>query len=304
MRRVLVTGAAGFIGRPAVAHLLACGVEVHGVSRSHRTPTDAAIWHTTDLLDRDAMARLLAEVMPTDLLHLGWETTHGTFWADPRNLDWVAASLHLLRAFTASGGRRAVLAGTCAEYDWRTDAEGPEPWREDRATDPQTLYGAAKHSLHLLADKFTKEAGISLAWGRLFQLSGPGETATRLVPSLVHSLRAGQPARSGPGGRLLDIMHSHDAGRALAHVLLCPLEGAVNICTGRPVSLESLVHQLAALAGRPDLAAPGTLPARPGDPPFLVGDASRLAATGFTPQHSIEDILADAVSSWVRAEKY
>jgi nucleoside-diphosphate-sugar epimerase len=78
----------------------------------------------------------------------------------------------------------------------------------------------------------------------------------------------------------------------------------VNICTGRPVSLNSLVHQLAALAGRPDLAAPGTLPARPGDPPFLVGDTSRLAATGFTPQHSIDDILANAVSSSVRAEKY
>jgi len=296
VRRVLVTGAAGFIGRPAVAHLLACGVEVHGLSRSSGLATDGAIWHTGDLLDRDAVTRLVAEVAPTDLLHLAWETTHGTFWADPRNLDWVAASLHLLRAFAGSGGQRAVLAGTCAEYDWITDAAGPALWREDRATHPRTLYGVAKHSLHLLAGKFAQGAGISLGWGRLFQLSGPGEPAPRLVPSLVKSLRAGQPARSGPGDRLLDIMHSQDAGRALGHLLFSQLEGPVNICTGRPVSLGALVRQLATLAGRPDLAEPGTQPIRPADPSFLVGDPGRLAATGFAPEYDLSDILAAALS--------
>ena len=295
MRRVLVTGATGFTGRPAVAHLLSLGVEVHGISRLSKTPASGVVWHDADLFDPRAVADLMARVAPTDLLHLAWETIHGTFWTDPRNLDWVAASLNLLRAFASSGGKRVVMVGTCAEYDWQTEAAGPVPWPEDRAINPQTLYGAAKHSLHLLSAHFAREAGMSLSWARAFQLSGPGEQEQRLIASLARALREGRPASTGPGDRMLDIMHSHDAGRGLAHLLLSRLEGPVNLCTGQPVSLGAIVHQLATLAGRPDLAAAGTLPIRTGDPIFLVGDPGRLAAAGFTPEYGLADILADAM---------
>jgi nucleoside-diphosphate-sugar epimerase len=292
-RRVLVTGADGFVGRHALGPLVAAGLEVHGLSRRPQPTGGPVVWHRADLLDQAATAKVMARVLPTDLLHLAWETTHGRFWTDPRNLDWTAASLHLLRAFAEAGGRRIVLAGTCAEYDWTLAGEAP--WAEDRPTAPATLYGAAKHALHGLAAAFAREAGLALAWGRIFLVTGPGEAPARLVPSLAASLVAGEPARTGPGNKLRDLMDTRDAGAAFAHLVTADLIGPVNVCTGVPVAIGEVARRLADLAGRPDLAAPGGLPARPGDPAFMVGSAARLAASGFRPAYDLDRTLADAL---------
>jgi nucleoside-diphosphate-sugar epimerase len=292
-RRVLVTGADGFIGRHALGPLADAGVEVHGVSRRPQPRGGPVTWHRADLLDPVAMAKVMAQVLPTDLLHLAWETTHGRFWTDPRNLDWTAASLQLLRAFAEGGGRRMVLAGTCAEYDWTLPGEAP--WAENRPAAPATLYGAAKHTLHGLAAAFAREAGLALAWGRIFLVTGPGEAPARLVPSLADSLLLGEPARTGPGHKLRDLMDTRDAGAAFAHLVTSDLTGPVNVCTGIPVAIGQVARRLAELAGRPDLAAPGSLPDRAGDPAFMVGAADRLAADGFRPAFDLDRMLADAL---------
>ena len=72
------------------------------------------------------------------------------------------------------------MAGTCAEYEWSRDV-----YQESAPARPATLYGAAKHGLHVVAAALAEQAGFSLAWGRLFFLYGPFETPERFVPSLV-----------------------------------------------------------------------------------------------------------------------
>ncbi len=72
-----------------------------------------------DLLDGRETEAVLSRVQPTHLLHFAWYTVPGRYWTAPDNLRWTEASLRLLRAFEAHGGRRVVMAGTCAEYDWR-----------------------------------------------------------------------------------------------------------------------------------------------------------------------------------------
>lgn len=291
MRRILVTGARGLIGRHALPVLAEGGAALHAVSRDGAGP-GATMWHACDLTDPQAAAELVRELRPTHLLHLAWTTTHGKFWSDPANLDWVAASLALLRAFAESGGVRAVLAGSCAEYDFAA----PAPWREDAPLRPQTLYGAAKDSLRRLAEAFCTQRKISFAWGRVFLLAGDGEAPARLVPSLAAALRAGRPAATGPGERVLDLMDTRDAGRAFAALLAGDLTGAVNVATGQGVTLAALATRMATLAGRPELAAPGTLPARAGDPPVLLADTTRLHETGFRPRHTLDDTLRGALA--------
>src|ERR1051326_2699109 len=118
MRKVLLTGARGFLGQSCLSLLQAEGFEVHAVSSSGTTdPGSDVRWHQADLLDSDQVADLLADVEPSHLLHLAWYAARGRCWSSTENVRWIRASLNLLQSFTEQGGERVVMAGTCAEYD-------------------------------------------------------------------------------------------------------------------------------------------------------------------------------------------
>src|SRR5437899_48727 len=110
MDKVLITGATGFLGRHCLAPLLACADAVHAAARSVAMLTEAGVrGHALDVLDAAQVSAFLAEVRPTHLLHLAWVTTPGAYWTSLENMRWVDASEHLVRAFAAHGGRRAVV---------------------------------------------------------------------------------------------------------------------------------------------------------------------------------------------------
>ena len=117
MKRVLVTGASGFIGRFSLEPLAARGFDVHAVSsRLPAGPRGPATWHQHDLLADGEAARAIEIVRPTHVLHLAWYAAPRAFWTAPENLDWVRASVALVRAFERAGGERFVGAGSGAEY--------------------------------------------------------------------------------------------------------------------------------------------------------------------------------------------
>ena len=119
MKRVLVTGATGCIGRHILPGLLATGWEVHGVSSRDRDQAAGPVrWYRADLLDASQTESLVATVRPSHLLHLAWYIAPGKWAMAPDNLRWVRASLNLLQSFQAHGGTRVVTAGSCLEYDW------------------------------------------------------------------------------------------------------------------------------------------------------------------------------------------
>src|SRR5205814_8609289 len=187
MKKVLVTGATGFIGRQSLSPLLARGYEVHAVT-SRREPAGESpqvIWHSADLLDRRKVNTLLAKVATTHLLHFARYAAPGKYWTSPENLNWVQASLDLIRAFKKNGGSRLVAAGTCAEYQWG----GFEPLSEfGTLAKPATLYGVCKHALQLMLAAYGAQEMLSVAWGRIFFLYGPHEHKSRLVASAIGSL--------------------------------------------------------------------------------------------------------------------
>jgi nucleoside-diphosphate-sugar epimerase len=298
--RVLVTGASGFVGAPCTRRLVEQGAQVHAVSSSagHVVGTDAQ-WHCADLLVSGEAAALVERIRPTHLLHLAWETSHGRFWDSEQNLRWLAASLELVRAFAAAGGRRAVLVGTCAEYRWNGEPSS------ERTTplEPRSLYGACKHALHVAAEAYARSAGVSLAWARLFFLFGPGEGAGRLVPSLVAPLLRGEPAACSSGDRVRDFLHVDDAAAALTAVLASEVAGPVNVASGVPTPISEVARIVGELTGHPELVVVGTRPAAADDPAFLVADVSRLTReVGWRPAHDLGSGLRDTVGWWRERE--
>ncbi len=298
MKKVLVTGAAGFVGRHALKPLHDRGFEVHAVSRGARSEPGFVRWHQADLLNASSAAALLDGVGPSHLLHFAWTTEHGEYWRSAVNLDWLAASLRLARAFADAGGKRVVVAGTCAEYDWRRLGEAPIRELEAPCA-PATLYGQAKHALRQVLATYAAEAGLSCAWGRIFLLYGADEPPDRLVPTVIRTLLEGEPARCTHGRQVRDYMDARDAGAAFAALLDCDAEGPVNVASGVPVTVAAVAETLGDIVGRAELVRLGALEARAGDPPRLVADTTRLnTEVGFAPRYDLRAGLADAVAWW------
>jgi len=250
MKKVLVTGAAGFIGRHCVPFLTDRGYEVHGVLAPREDPLDLpAQWHRADLLDELQTAELTATVEPSHLLHFAWYNTPGLYWDAPENLSWLKAGVGLLQSFHIHGGRRAVMAGTCAEYDWRYGL-----CTEDLTPTVQTtLYAASKGALRSILYAFSRKTGLSSAWGRIFFLFGPFEHPSRLVSSVIRSLLKGEVALCTHGRQQRDFLHVEDVARAFAALLDSEVNGSVNIASGEPVAVRDVVMHIARNLDRDNL---------------------------------------------------
>ena len=299
MKRVLVTGATGCIGRHACAHLLARGWEVHGVTSKPSTEGPAGVrMHVADLLQPGAAEALTRSVEASHLLHLAWYIAPGKWAAAPQNFLWVEASLGLVRAFHAAGGTRVVTSGSCLEYDWRYG------YCNERLTplQPHTFYGVCKNALSQVVEGYANVTGLSSAWGRIFFLYGPWEHPERLVASVARSLATGQPARTSHGRQIRDYLFADDIANALVTLLESDVRGPINIGSGEAVTLRQIVERLGAIAGRADLLEIGAIPPAPTDAPLVVADVTRLhGELGWRPKTSLDEGL-QATLDWWRAQ--
>jgi nucleoside-diphosphate-sugar epimerase len=298
MKRVLLTGATGFIGRQTLEPLQQRGYEVHAVSSrvAHGVKSPAAVqWHTADLLEPGQPTRLLADIQPSHVLHFAWYAVHGKYWTSSENLRWTQASLELLHACAAQGVRRLVMAGTCAEYDWQYGycVEGVTPLQ------PATLYGTCKHGVQSILTAYAAHTELSTAWGRIFSPFGPYEAPQRLVASVINSLVRGQPAPCSHGNQVRDFLYVRDVASAFVALLDSAVTGAVNIGAGQPRTLREVIYAAAECIGAPDLVRLGALPTRPNDPPLLVPDVRRLQEeVGWQPAFSLERGLHQTIDWW------
>jgi nucleoside-diphosphate-sugar epimerase len=298
---ILLTGASGFVGRQVLTSLLRRGEEVHAVSRTHPHVEGIYEWHEIDLLDDQALLRLMKALRPSCIIHLAWYVDHGKFWSAPENETWKRATLELAGAAAEAGVRRFVATGTCYEYDW------PDAEPCDERTTPvagHTLYDRMKNETRLALEAFCAEKAMSFSWARLFFLFGSHEAPERLVASVARALLRSTPAACSTGRVVRDFMDVRDAGAAIAALALSNVEGPVNIGSGRPLTVAEIVIRLAELSGKPHLLKLGALPDREGEPPFIVAETRRLVEeVGYKTSHELDEGLKDALSFWAEEER-
>jgi nucleoside-diphosphate-sugar epimerase len=307
-RVVLVSGAGGFIGRWSVPRLIAGGYEVHAVAarapgRELPAQLSGATIHHADLLREESVDALIQEVRPSHLLHFAWVATPGVYWTSPDNRRWLAASQHLLQSFLGNGGMRAVMAGTCAEYDWSRVGvcnERGSPLA-DEAGAAITPYAECKIAMQRALAAFGSVRHLSTAWGRIFFQFGPGEHPDRLVASVIMNLLSGREALCTHGRQIRSFLHVADLGSAFAALLDGVTEGPVNMGSPDRISVAGLLEEIALQIGRPELLRFGARDAPPSEPPLLVPDVGRLYdEVGWRPRFALHDAIADTISWWRR----
>ncbi len=256
--------------------------------------------HVADLLSEPQVDALVRRVAPSHLLHFAWIATPGIYWQSSENFRWLASSQQLLRAFRARGGLRAVMAGSCVEYDWSKAGicgETSSPMADEFTA--LTPYAASKIALQKFLAQFSRDQQLSSAWGRIFFQFGPYEHPDRLVPSVIRHLLMNREALCTHGRQIRSFLHVADVGAAFAQLLDSDLQGPVNIGSGESIALADLIGRIADEIGRPDLVRLGARGAPSDEPLLLVPDVSRLRdELRWRPQLSLTEGIRDAVAWW------
>lgn len=303
-QRVLVTGASGFIGSHVARELVERGRDVAVVVRPN-----SSLWRLADIADRltiipgdladaPALRPAFEAWRPEACIHLAWYAEPGKYLTSRENISALEGSLKLLDELIHVDCGRVVMTGTCAEYD--TD-QGY--LRENGPIRPSTLYAASKHSLDLMASQIAASAGINLTWARLFFLYGPQEDERRLVPALIQALLRGDSFPASAGEQVRDYLHVFDMASALCALVERRANGAVNVCSGVPVTMRQVMETIAEFTGNGHLIQFGELPYRQWDPRFICGDNLRLRKeTGWLPRYATLDAGLEQTVAWWRGQ--
>ena len=299
MSRVLLTGAAGFIGSHVARLLVAEGHDVFAIVAPESDRWRLAdIEHDIVIIDADLRALQtvrgrLREVRPEICVHLAWRGWSGKANPDD-NISSLGVSLELLRMMPELSCGRFVAVGTCFEY-----APTAERLTEATPLCPHELYGTCKKALFEVAEQFSMMTGVSIVTPRVFYSYGPFEDIRRLVPSVACALLDGRVAEVTPGAQIRDYLHVEDVASAVWKVAASQLVGAVNVASAEPVTVGDIADRVGRLIGRPDLVRFGAIPYRPGEPAQLLGDATRLREeVGWAPRFDLDHGLAATVRWW------
>ncbi len=278
--RVLVTGAAGFVGRHLVQRLRVAGADVRALTRAQ-----------CDLTDQRAVRAAVQAASPDVAFHLAAARGAGT--AQERATSSAVNTLSGSWVVDALPGscRAVVHLGSSTEY-----AASSAPMDERTPLQPRGWFGATKAAGSLLTRATAEARGIRCSVLRAFQVYGPGDHQHRLVPTVVRALQTGEPlALTAPGMRR-DWVWVGDVVEACVLAATredLPASTLFNIGTGVQTSNEELVDALRRVSGRDVATRTGEHPGRGWDTADWVADPrAAREQLGWAPTTDLESGLA------------
>ena len=292
-KKVLITGGTGFIGKNVVAELIKRGYEVHSLVFPPFAPEQKGlVQYEMNLMDSNAVDKFLSEHHFENLIHLAWYVGKGCHIAD-QNIDWTISTLNLLTSFQKYGGKTFVGAGTISEYEYKFGYL----LEDETPTSPETLYGESKNSVYKIAKTFCKQHDMNFKWPRIFNLYGPNEKPQRLMPSVINSCLKGEDVKVSDCLKFQDYLHVEDTARGIVEVFESEIQGAVNICSGKPVQLRYIVNKIAELTNFKGNILWGAIPAAFGDE-VVVGNNDNLKSSGWSPKYTLDEGLRQTINWW------
>ena len=271
MKRVLVTGAGGYIGRHVVDALLGRGFDVVAADLSTQSVNNRACRISVDLFsgDSDIYQKLGA---PDILIHLAWLDgfVHNSF----RHIEYLPKHYVFLKHMLSAGLKQVAIMGSMHEVGYFEGEIG-----EHTPTNPLSLYGIAKNALRQMTDVFAREyPDVIFQWLRAYYIYGDDALNHSIFSKIIQSDREGKPTFPlNSGKNLYDFISVDELAVQIATAATqSEVTGTIECCTGKPVSLKDKVEEFIAaqkLSIRPEY---GAFPDRPYDSPGVWGNAEKI----------------------------
>lgn len=290
MKRVLVTGAGGFVGANVALRLLREGYDLHLLARrdSWRLREIDAPKHVVDLTDSEGVADLLERLRPEWIFHLAAYGAYASQKDLARMIDVnFAGTTSLVNAALRCGCEAFIHAGSSSEYGFKHEPPGEQEW-----IDPNSDYAVTKAAATLYCRSIAVRHQVRFVTLRLYSVYGPYEEPTRLIPTLlVYGAKGRLPPLVNPDVAR-DFVYVDDVSDAFLRAAKTegqPYGAVYNVGTGVQTSLRELVQVIRSLlniAAEPEW---GAMPNREWDTANWVANHEAIsAALGWQPRYTLE----------------
>lgn len=300
--KILLTGATGFVGSHIARRLARDGHELFVLIRPGSDTSRIADVRGSmqvvsgDLAHIGTLRPSLPQIKPELCLHAAWQIEPRQYLESENNLRWLPYSWELVQAVADAGCPWFIGIGSSLEYGAATGKIS-----EQMPAVPRSLYGAGKLGLSMILEQLCRLRNMRFSWLRLFYPYGPQDYEWRLIPYVIDCLLRGERARVTAGEQLGDFLHVEDMAAAVGEIVRHQVAGVVNIGSGTPVKIKTVVETIGRLTGRADLIQFGALQDSVESTTAAADISLLVRATGFNPQHTLETGLQQTVE-WFQAQ--
>jgi GDP-4-dehydro-6-deoxy-D-mannose reductase len=318
MKKILITGIGGFVGRHFVDYLQKSsgGFEIHGIARSqlpglyspdHQERETRIIFHRADVTDAARMQSVIAEVQPDQILHLAAQSSVAESWVSPVTsfMNNVSGFLNIIEAVRQSGCSPRILSiGSAEQYGHVT--ENDLPLAEEHPQNPSNPYAVARVAQEHLAMVYHRGYRLDICCTRSFNHCGPGQSDRFVASSIARQFariiqgRQDPTIHMGNGSIVRDFLDVRDVVEAYTLLLEKGVPGEVyNICSGEGHTIRELVTLLAEKRNIEVQVIEEAIKMRPQDNPFMVGNNAKVrAAVRWQSKIPLKTSLDDMVTFW------
>lgn len=292
-RRVLVTGARGFLGSHLVRRLALAGAELHCVSRTPPASTGDVRWWRCDVGARASVEKLFAEIQPAFVYHLAGHVTGspGIEHVVPTIESLLAGTVWVLLASSERQVERVILVGSATE----SSLSGPDPT-------PPSPYVAAKWAASAYGRMFHALYKTPVVVVKPAMTFGPGQPRDKLLPTVIMALLQGEAPRLSSGRLAADWVYVDDIVEGLLLAGHVPgAEGCtIDLGSGRLTSVREMVGRIVTLLRERRATCPdpvfGALPDRPYEPFEPANTEFALTKLGWRATTGLEEGLRRTVA--------
>ena len=294
-KKILVTGASGFIGSHLCRRLLCIGADVYGVSRKKNPGTEICRkWIRADLSNAEEVKKIFTAVEPSIIFHLASHVVgaRDIEYVTTTFRDNLVSTINLLLEASRLNCEHIILTGSLEEPEKTSDF-----------ITPSSPYAAAKFASSAYGRLFHALYGTPVSIARLFMVYGPGQLdLKKLIPYTILSLLKNDVPQFTSGHRQVDWIYVEDVVDGLLAMALCPNEiqgQTIDIGSGAQVSVRDLVLQLVTIMKSGEEPAFGSIPDRPLEQIRLADTDATYIKTGWKPKIPLRAGLEQTVA-WYR----